>query len=160
MRAYNTFNRLFYAKEIKRNQELFKSIKDKIAIYNNCRKAIQYSRSLMDLLDNHKRIFALGYQHANLDIDKYSMFRGKSIETLQPSEVYLGNIWGLWAHSISFWEDHKDEKYGYGGFNINPDTLIYDLILNQYKRHLLANIDYLYKQYIEQYKQFKVNNYV
>ena len=41
--------------------------------------------------------------------DKYGMFRTKDISTMDPSEVFLGDIEGLWTHSLSYWLTCCDE---------------------------------------------------
>lgn len=158
MKKNNIFNKIFHSKEVKNNIKLLESLRDKVANYDTYKQLINNCKSLTELLSVHKYIFN-EYQNKNLDVDKYGMFRGKSIETLQASEVYLGNIWGLWTHNIPFWEDHKNEKYGYSGFNIDPDTLVYSLIYNQYYRILTSNIDALYNQYCKQIRQLKKHNY-
>lgn len=35
--------------------------------------------------------------------DKYGMFRTSDISTMDPSEVFLGDIYGLWTHSLNYW---------------------------------------------------------
>ena len=41
--------------------------------------------------------------------DKYGMFRTSNIATMDPSEVFLGDIYGLWTHSLSYWLTCCDE---------------------------------------------------
>ena len=59
-------------------------------------------------------------------------------------EVYLGGIWG--PHNIPFWEEHKDNKYGCNGFNIDENISLYKIILDQYKNILTSNIKYMMQQ--------------
>lgn len=54
------------------------------------------------------------------------MFRTNNIITMTPQEVYLGNIYGLNTYSLAKWNDYSYEEY--------------DMIFNQYKRHLILNL--------------------
>lgn len=66
-----------------------------------------------------------------------------------PGDVYLGNISGLYTHTIPYWEEHKEEKY-------DDSKTVYDVVLTQYKRILLSNINYLFaiaKQELPAYRR-------
>ena len=58
--------------------------------------------SLEDTLKIHRQ---LGTMHlawnSAICPDKYGMFRTKDISTMDPSEVFLGDIEGLWT--LSYW---------------------------------------------------------
>ena len=62
---------------------------------------------------------------------------------MTPEEVYLGGIWGLSTNNIPFWSQNKDETMAGNGFGINDDKLIYELIMQQYRRHLRSNFNVL-----------------
>ena len=59
--------------------------------------------------------------------DKYGMFRTKEIATMDPSEVFLGDIEGLWTHSLSYWLTCNDE-----------DAVA--IVTKQYYRQVLSGI--------------------
>ena len=59
--------------------------------------------------------------------DKYGMFRTSNIATMDPSEVFLGDIYGLWTHSLSYWLTCCDE-----------DAV--SKITNQYYQQVLSGI--------------------
>lgn len=122
--------------------------------------AINKCGSLEELLSIHKEAWIVGFQNENLGPDKYGMFRTESIPTMQPSEVFLGNICGLFTHAIPFWEKRKSQPYGYNGFNINPKTRLYDIVLNQYKRLLISNIEYIWNKAEQLLVVYKKAGYV
>lgn len=66
--------------------------------------------SLEDILRIHRQLDAmhLAWNQA-ICPDKYGMFRTKQIATMDPSEVFLGDIEGLWIHSLSYWLTCCDE---------------------------------------------------
>jgi len=41
--------------------------------------------------------------------NKYGVFRTNDIATMDESEVFLGNIQGLWTFSLPYWKSCKDE---------------------------------------------------
>lgn len=41
---------------------------------------------------------------------------------MTPEEVFLGDIWGLWTHPITFWETRKDSTMAGNEFGISDDT--------------------------------------
>lgn len=146
MRRNNMWNRIFHNKEIKKNiAECNK--------YLNWSKhgqafidAIKKADSLDTLLAIHKDAWRTGFQNGNLGPCSYGMFRTKDILTMTAEEVYLGDIRGLFTHNIPFWEEHKDDKYGCNGFNIDENISLYEIILNQYKNVLTLNIKYMMQQ--------------
>ena len=58
---------------------------------------------------------------------QYGMFRTSNIATMDPSEVFLGDIYGLWTHSLSYWLTCCDE-----------DAV--SKITNQYYQQVLSGI--------------------
>ena len=140
MRKNNLLNRIFFKKEIRKNME--DAVLKHTLSKNGARivNAINKCDSLEELLSIHKEAWIVGFQNENLGPDKYGMFRTKNIPTMQPSEVFLGGIWGLFTHAIPFWEERKSQPYGCNGFGINPEISLYSIILDQYKRLLISNI--------------------
>lgn len=140
MRKNNLLNRIFFKREVEENEEdaLLQNLlaENGACIINEIEKC----DSLGELLSIHKSAWTLGFQNENLGPDKYGMFRTENIPTMQPSEVFLGNICGLFTHAIPFWEERKSQPYGYNGFNMNPKISLYDIVLDQYKRLLISNI--------------------
>lgn len=59
--------------------------------------------------------------------DKYGMFRTSNIATMSMDEVFLGDIYGLWTHTLTFWLSYQDE-----------DTV--SKITNQYYQQVLSGI--------------------
>lgn len=140
MRKNNLLNRIFFKEEIRKNME--DAVLKHTLSKNGARivNAINKCDSLEELLSIHKEAWIVGFQNENLGPDKYGMFRTENIPTMQPSEVFLGGIWGLFTHAIPFWEERKSQLYGCNGFGINPEISLYSIILDQYKRLLISNI--------------------
>lgn len=139
----NLYNRVFKFKEFMheyKNQENIIKLADK---YIN---KIEKCSHLMEVFELHKDMWNKGFQHPYLGPCQYGMFRTQSIERMRPSQVYLGGVYGLLTKPLSEWERYKDTRYGGNGFGIDPETKMYDLILNQYKQHLISNIKMLEKQ--------------
>lgn len=84
--------------------------------------------SLEDTLKIHRQLDAmhLAWNQA-ICPDKYGMFRTKEIATMDPSEVFLGDIEGLWTHSLSYWLTCNDE-----------DAVA--IVTKQYYRQVLSGI--------------------
>lgn len=140
MRKNNLLNRTFFKEEVQKN---LKDAELQLTLSKNGARiinTIEKCDSLYELLSIHKSAWTLGFQNENLGPDKYGMFRTENISTMEPSEVFLGNIWGLFTHSIPFWEERKSQPYGCNGFGINPEISLYSIILDQYKRLLISNI--------------------
>lgn len=141
MKKNNLWNRIFFFEEVRKNMK--DAVLQHTLSKNGARivNAINKCGSLEELLSIHKEAWIVGFQNENLGPDKYGMFRTENIPTMQPSEVFLGNICGLFTHAIPFWEKRKSQPYGYNGFNMNPKISLYDIVLDQYKRLLTSNIE-------------------
>lgn len=139
MRTNNLWNRIFFKEEIRKNMK--DAVLQHTLSKNGARiiNAVKKCDSLEELLNIHKEAWIVGFQNGNLGPDKYGMFRTESIPTMKPEEVFLGGIWGLFTHTIPFWEERKSQPYGCNGFGIDPETSLYDIILNQYKLLLYHN---------------------
>ena len=88
---------------------------------------ISKADSLMGLFDIHKRMWAEGVRHANIGPNEFGMFRTNDITSMKPSEVFLGNVYGLWTAPLNEWIGTKDEH----------------IIREQYRNHLSSNVDWL-----------------
>lgn len=144
MRKNNIWNRLFYKSEIKKNQQLCAKYNKQCLEAQRFLDAIENCNSLTHLMNIHKDAFNAGFQNSDLDTCSYGYFRAQDIQSMTPDQVYLGGIYGLSTKNIPFWESNKDERYGVNGFGIDSNIYVYDIILNQYKRHLRSNISYIY----------------
>lgn len=144
MRKNNLLNRTFFKEEVQKNM---KDAELQLTLSKNGARivnAINKCDSLEELLSIHKEAWIVGFQNENLGPDKYGMFRTENIPTMQPGEVFLGGIWGLFTHAIPFWEERKSQPYNCNGFGINPEISLYSTILDQYKRLLISNIKYIW----------------
>ena len=85
--------------------------------------------TLEDTFKIHRQLGAmhLAWNHA-ICPDKYGMFRTSNIATMSMDEVFLGDIYGLWTHSLSFWLSYQDE-----------DAV--SEITNQYYHQVLSGIE-------------------
>lgn len=160
MRKNNLLNRTFFKEEIRKNM---KDAELQLTLSKNGARiinTIEKCDSLEELLSIHKSAWTLGFQNKNLGPDKYGMFRTESIPTMKPEEVFLGGIWGLFTHSIPFWEERKSQPCGYNGFGINPEIHLYVIILDQYKRLLISNIEGIWNKAEQLLVVYKKAGYV
>lgn len=155
MRKNNIWNRLFHNSEIKKSKEQLAIYKRQLNAGQNLIDSIKEAKSLYSLLQIHKTAWGAGFRSYNLNPCPHGMFRTHDILKMTPDEVYLGGIYGLFTKNIFFWENHKEDKYGVNGFGIRGDMLIYDIILNQYKQHLLYSIKSLFEIANKEYPKYK-----
>ena len=84
--------------------------------------------TLEDTFKIHRQLVAMHLAwNSAICPDKYGMFRTSNIATMDPSEVFLGDIYGLWTHSLSYWLTCCDE-----------DAV--SKITNQYYQQVLSGI--------------------
>ena len=140
MRKNNWWNRIFHKVELRINQQDADLQTSLYARKDEVLQRLNQCETLMELFNLHICLWRDGYRNVNLGPDKYGMFRTENIENMTPEEVYLGGIWGLFTKNIPFWEEHRNDKYGCNGFGIDEEQSLYEMILNQYKRHLRSNI--------------------
>lgn len=142
----NIWNRLFYPKKLK----AYKAWKEKahaiIGWNRQLNEDLKRATTLQDLINVHKHAWDIGYQNSNLGPCAWGMFRCDSIPKLTLDTLYLGDIWGLWTNNGRFWEEHKNETMAGNGYGIDPNKLVYDLIMKQYREHLRCNINAISKQ--------------
>lgn len=115
----------------KKNQEKkneINKLEHQIRQLNKFKDELMSHHTLEDTFKIHKQ---LGEMHLAWSIaicpDKYGMFRTKQIATMDPSEVFLGDIEGLWTHTLTFWLSCQDE-----------DAV--SKITNQYYQQVLSGI--------------------
>lgn len=147
----NLFNRIFRANTVATNQKTCNEYFKMLELSTPLLFSISCTDSLDDLFELHKDAFHYGF-HTNLGPDKYGMFRCENIEEMQPSEVFLGGIYGLNTHPITFWEWHQDELY-------NDKITCYDIVVLQYKKHLMSNIESITEYIQKELKEFKNQGY-
>ena len=139
----NLFNRIFRNSVVKENKAFAAKCISRFTSAPELVNKIENCTSLTQLVELHKAAFSKGFDSKNLDTDPFGMFRAKSIESMQPGDVYLGGRYGINTQNILFWECCKGEEIGYNGFGINPKSSLYNIMLNQYKDFLLQNIKHL-----------------
>ena len=137
----NLWNRIFHPKALKE----YKAWKEKahaiIGWNKQLNEDLTRANTLQDLINIHKHAWQIGYDNPNIAPCPWGMFRCDSIPVLTLDTLYLGDIWGLWTNSSRFWEEHKSETMSINAFGIDPDKKCYDLIMQQYRRHLRSNIN-------------------
>jgi hypothetical protein len=137
----NLWNRLFHSKALKEYQEWKKTAKAIIGWNKQLNQDLTRAETLQDLIDIHKHAWEIGYKNLNISPCPWGMFRCKLISELTLDNLYLGDIWGLWTNIGRFWEEHKNETMSCNGFGIDPNKKVYDLIMQQYRKHLRSNIN-------------------
>ena len=137
----NLWNKIFHSKALKEYQEWRKTAKNIIGWNKQLNEGLERASSLQALINIHKHAWNIGYRNSNLEPCAWGMFRCNSIPELTLDTLYLGDIWGLWTNTGRFWEEHKDETMAGNGFGIDPEKKVYDLIMQQYRRHLRLNIN-------------------
>ena len=153
MKTNNLFNRIFHKKELDELKKQALIYKKQLEYSIQIITAIHKCNSLTKLVELHKLAWANEFKNENLAPQRYGMIRSNSIEELTPNQVFLGGIWGLNTYSIPFWEEYKGHKYGCNG--LDPNTDLYTLILNQYKRLIVSNVQSLYQKAKNEYSKYK-----
>ncbi len=149
------WNRLFHTKEIKANAELKQKLMKLIELApeliarigevtytegNPNSATITGVTSLIDVLGIHKEAWSQGFQNENIGPCSYGIYRCETISEMNPSQVFLGDIFGLFTKNIEFWERYKDEGKSGGGYPIYEYLTVYEIVLRQYKHQLSSNI--------------------
>lgn len=142
MRKNTMWNRLFHSKEIKANKQLLENYRTICLKGPAFIKLIEKATTLDRLLELHKAVYKNGF-HKNLEPCSYGMFRCENIQDMNLHQVFLGGIWGLNTMSAAFWEQYVDEPYGVNGFGIDENRSLYEMIVNQYKNHILHNMRFM-----------------
>ena len=137
----NLWNRIFHSKALKKYQEWKKTAESIIGWKHQLDQDLTRASTLQELINIHKHAWSIGYESPGLSPCSWGMFRCNSIPELTLDTLYLGDIWGLWTNTGRFWEKHKNETMSENGWGIDPNKKIYELIMQQYCRHLRANIN-------------------
>lgn len=122
-------------KNLQKSKELrhsYDKISQKLALLKDFEgdlTALQNKLDFSALILLHKDMF---YRHclpAKCGADEYGMYRVKSIADLDKTNIYLGDINGLFTHTISEWQSICKE----GSVELNE-------VYNQYWWQLLSNV--------------------
>lgn len=103
--------------------------------------AMKFTYDLMKLLDLHKSLCIPLELNSNKNLGpcSWGMFRTKDIASMTADEVYLGDIYGLWTNTLTFWNNCTSDMSG-NGWGISEETPCKNLIFNQYWKHLFLNL--------------------
>ena len=159
MKRNNWFNRLFFAQEVKDNKEHLKHLEKIFHLSEEMRQMIRETSTLAETIHAHQCIYKNGYCNDQTSPCEWGMFRCDSIENLNLNNLYLGNIYGLFTKPGCYWETHKEDVYGVDSYGIKADTLLYDIVLRQYKRVLIAAITNIEREAITQILKLKSHKY-
>ena len=131
------YNRIFRFRDLADQRW---KVTNQLALTGRYLNKIAECKSLMECFELHKDMWNKGFQNKNLGPDKFGMFRTEDITKMRPSEVYLGNIYGLFTKSISDWKRYEKEPIRGNDWHVPPETTIGELLVDQYKRILRSNI--------------------
>ena len=158
MKKNNFWNCIFHSKEVKANKQLLENYRTlclKGPVYI---KLIEQAKTLERLLELHKIVYKNGFRK-NLEPCSYGMFRCNDIEGMNLHQIFLGGIWGLNTMSAAFWDQYVNEPYGVNGFGIDENQSLYEMILNQYKNHLISNISAMYNKALREVPEYESRGY-
>lgn len=155
MRKNNFWNRIFYSSEIKENHYNAELHRLRCQYAPELVKRILAADSLKELLEIHRDALAFHFNEGTISSDSH-LLRGA-----EPTEdnVYLGDIYGLTTESISYWEQHKTDKYGVNNFGISEEYPVYQLVLDLYSDLLASTIKVLYKISVNKVNEYYVYGY-
>lgn len=159
MRKNNTWNRLFHKAEVQENIKQMSIYTKQCSEGQRILDAIESCTSLLNLINIHKDAWGTGFQNENIGPCPYGIFRTLDIPSMTPDQIYLGGIYGIVTQPISFWEAHKEDKYGCNGFGIDENLSLYGMIFDQYKRLLSSNIQAIFDKARNNYPIYKRYGY-
>lgn len=159
MRKNNIWNRLFHKAEVQENIKQMSIYTEQCLEGQRFLDAIKSCKSLYGLISIHKDAWIAGFQNENMGPCPYGIFRTLDIPSMTPDQIYLGGIWGLSTHPIPFWEEHKEDKYGYNGFGIDENLSLYEMIVDQYKKLLSSNIRAMFNKARDNYPYYRSLGY-
>lgn len=115
-------------KNIKKKDEINK-LEHQICQLNKFKGELMSHHTLEDTFKVHRQLGAmhLAWSHA-ICPDKYGMFRTSNIATMSTDEVFLGDIYGLWTHSLTYWSSSKNDE-------------AVSIVTNQYYEQVLSGIE-------------------
>lgn len=145
---HNTiWNHLFHPKKMREVKANLFIAKKAMAAFESLKDLLNKSESLLDLLEVHKIMWAYNYRNKSLGPNKHGTFRTSDIASMLPSEVYLGNIYGIFTKNISYWEKHKDDVFGVNEYDIEVETTLYSIVYEQYRKILYSNLLSIFKNF-------------
>ena len=153
----NWWNRIFHKEELAKQQ--FEQVRCQRIIdnANGFLEELQECNGLRGLLYIHKQLWNNGFWCEKLSPSESGMFRTKNIMEMKAEEVFLGDIYGMWSFNIPDWEKEKEKghKYGANTWGLDPDVLVYDLVVNQYRHVLMSGVKKVKKEAEETLAGFK-----
>lgn len=147
MRKNNLFNKIFHNSEVKSNQRKLCDLNQKVAEFPTLLQELQQVTQLYEVLKLHRKLWRKGFQCPNIGPCEYGMYRTNDILSMTSDEVYLGGVFGLWTHTIEWWERNVDSEEDY------------NIVLNQYKNQIIINLINLNKEYKKEIQIYKNLNY-
>ena len=159
MRKNNIWNRLFHKAEVQENIKQMSIYTKQCLEGQRFLDKIKEPNTLISLMNIHKDAWRTGFQNKNIGPCSYGVFRTLDIPSMTPDQIYLGGIWGLFTHSIPFWEERKDDKYGCNGFGIDENLSLYEMIVDQYRKLLSSNIRAMFNNARSNYSYYKSLGY-
>ena len=159
MRKNNAWNRLFHKAEVQENIKQMSIYTKQCLEGQRFLDKIEGPNTLITLMNIHKDAWGTGFQNKNIGPCPYGVFRTLDIPSMTPDQIYLGGICGLFTHSIPFWEEHKEAKYGCNGFGIDENLSLYEMIVNQYRKLLSSNIRAMFNKARNNYPYYKSLGY-
>ena len=159
MRKNNIWNRLFHKAEVQENVKQMSIYTKQCLEGQRFLDKIKGPNTLITLMNIHKDAWGTGFQNENIGPCPYGIFRTLDIPSMTPDQIYLGGIWGLFTHSIPFWEEHKNDKYGCNGFGIDENLSLYEMIVDQYRTLLSSNIRAMFNKARNNYPYYKSLGY-
>ena len=159
MRKNNIWNRLFHKAEVQENIKQMSIYTKQCLEGQRFLDKIEESNTLITLMNIHKDAWEIGFQNENIGPCPYGVFRTLDIPSMTPDQIYLGGIWGLVTKPVSFWEEHKEDKYGCNGFGIDENLSLYEMIVDQYRELLSSNIRAMFNKARNNYPYYKSLGY-
>lgn len=101
-------------------------------------KRANYGQQYNQIIENLSTLEAHFY---NAGREQFGWNRTMSGEKVTEEKVYLGNIFGLFTHPVSFWKRKKDEKKGGWGFPNMEHLNAYDVVSRQARGFINSHVD-------------------
>ena len=129
------------AQKHQKKKDAIAELEHQICQLNKFKGELMSHHTLEDTFKIHRQLGAmhLAWSPA-ICPDKYGMFRTSNIATMSTDEVFLGDIYGLWTHSLTYWLSSKNDE-------------AVSIVTNQYYQQVLSGI----KAEIEELKN-KINS--
>lgn len=154
------YNKIFHFRALDSQKQEYSRLCITISTFPTLEKSLSAATTLTELLCLHRQAWGFGYQNENLSPCSHGMFRTKSIPEMQPSEVFLGGIFGLVTQNISFWEDNRAVTMAGNGFGLDESMTCYFLVMEQYRRLLSSNIRSIFKEAADRKNEYETYGYI